>query len=71
MNLLSLLPLLFTLGLSCTQHVKPLLEEEISGNQEGADAGDCTDGLDNDSDGKTDCEDSGCAEAAVCDGDTG
>ncbi len=33
---------------------------------EGAEAGDCKDGLDNDNDGKYDCEDDGCLISNVC-----
>ena len=35
---------------------------------EGDSAGECSDGVDNDQDGMADCDDSGCAVAADCDG---
>ena len=38
--------------------------------QEGASAGECTDGADNDGDGAFDCDDSDCAGAPDCGGDT-
>ena len=37
---------------------------------EGTEPTDCEDGVDNDADGTTDCDDSSCANAAVCAGDT-
>jgi alpha-glucosidase len=36
---------------------------------EGDEAGECTDGVDNDQDGPTDCDDPGCATATACTGD--
>jgi hypothetical protein len=38
---------------------------------EGTEVGDCTDGADNDGDGKYDCDDDSCAGAPACQGDTG
>ena len=38
---------------------------------EGTEVGDCTDGADNDGDGRYDCDDDSCAGAPACQGDTG
>ena len=46
-------------------------EEEDDERREGTRQGDCTDGEDNDDDGDIDCDDSGCADKPVCEGDTG
>lgn len=45
--------------------------EEISSTEyEGDEAGECSDGADNDQDGLFDCDDDGCAGSPDCDGDT-
>ena len=44
-------------------------EGEPTDDVEGANAGDCSDGADNDGDGRLDCDDDGCADA--CDEDSG
>jgi len=41
----------------------------LSQDTEGDEAGECSDGVDNDQDGTTDCDDEGCATATDCAGD--
>ncbi len=42
---------------------------EVDTNIEGANAGECSDGVDNDEDGLTDCDDGDCATSSACAGD--
>ena len=67
-----LLGLTMTLNLGCP----PDDDDDTSGDDdttsadiEGDEAGECDDGVDNDQDGFTDCDDDGCENAAVCTGD--
>ena len=62
---LSLIGLGFILG-ACGGPAETDLPEE------GSEVGDCSDGIDNDEDGVSDCDDFGCAESVDCEGtDTG
>jgi hypothetical protein len=44
-------------------------DDDAPANIEGDEAGECDDGVDNDQDGFTDCDDEGCANATMCAGD--
>ena len=54
--------LLLCLLALCLLFVLPGCDTEVEGDT----AGECSDGVDNDQDGPTDCDDSGCATATAC-----
>lgn len=68
-----LLFLSFLLNTSCLDSEKSDTEEEENEDtelREGQTLGDCTDGIDNDEDGVTDCEDPVCFDKPACQNDT-
>lgn len=75
-----LLLLSFLLNISCIGALKSMMEDTEEDNndkdssaerKEGQRQGDCTDGEDNDEDGAVDCDDSGCFDKPVCEGEIG